>query len=110
MQSELEQLRDISVLVADTGSIDAIRTHRPVDCTTNPSLVLAAVSDPSLEPISAREIEAGRAAGHSPEQVSASLTVAIGAEIAPLVPGGCPPKWRRACRSTRTPLSRGRVR
>lgn len=87
MQSELDQLRDMSVLVADTGSIEAIRTHRPVDCTTNPSLVLAAASDPALEPIIARQIEAGRAAGHSPEQVSEALTVAIGAEIAPLVPG-----------------------
>lgn len=87
MQSELDQLRDMSVLVADTGSIDAIRTHRPVDCTTNPSLVLAAASDPALEPIIAREIATGRADGRSPEQISAALTVAIGAEIAPLVPG-----------------------
>ncbi|MCC5983484.1 MAG: transaldolase [Rhodobacteraceae bacterium] len=87
MQSALDHLREMSVLVADTGSIDAIRAHRPVDCTTNPSLVLAAASDPALEPVIAREIAAGRAAGHSPEQVSAALTVAIGAEIAPLVPG-----------------------
>lgn len=87
MQSALDHLREMSVLVADTGSIDAIRTHRPVDCTTNPSLVLAAASDPALEPVIAREIDTGRAAGHSPEQVSAALTVAIGAEIAPLVPG-----------------------
>ena len=87
MQSELDQLRDMSVLVADTGSIAAIRTHRPVDCTTNPSLVLAAASDPALEPVIARDIAAGRAAGHSPAQVSEALTVAIGAEIAPLVPG-----------------------
>ena len=37
--SKLQQLRDLSVVVADTGDYDAIKRLRPVDCTTNPTLV-----------------------------------------------------------------------
>lgn len=42
MPSKLDQLRQMSVVVADTGDIHAIKMYRPVDCTTNPSLVKAA--------------------------------------------------------------------
>ncbi|HEU4603688.1 MAG TPA: transaldolase family protein, partial [Steroidobacteraceae bacterium] len=44
MKSKLEQLREMTVVVADTGDIDAIRTWKPVDCTTNPTLLLKAVA------------------------------------------------------------------
>jgi len=40
--SKLETLRGMTQVVADTGDIDAIATHRPVDATTNPSLLLKA--------------------------------------------------------------------
>jgi transaldolase len=40
--NRLEQLRKMSVVVADTGDIDLIRQFRPEDCTTNPSLILKA--------------------------------------------------------------------
>ena len=36
----------MSLVVADTGEIESIRKFRPVDCTTNPSLVLKAVQNP----------------------------------------------------------------
>eukprot|EP01084_Bolivina_argentea_P040643 75075_1 len=42
--SELEQLSTMTVVVADTGDIEAIKKHKPTDSTTNPSLVLKALS------------------------------------------------------------------
>ncbi len=44
--SVLEQLREMTIVVADTGDIDSIRKHRPRDATTNPSLLLAAAQMP----------------------------------------------------------------
>ncbi len=44
--SALDQLREMTVVVADTGDIESIRKHRPQDATTNPSLLLAAAQLP----------------------------------------------------------------
>ncbi len=41
--SKLAQLRELSVVVADTGDYEAIKRLRPVDCTTNPTLVKKAL-------------------------------------------------------------------
>jgi len=43
MTSILEQLRDMTTVVADTGDIEAVARLKPVDCTTNPSIVLKAL-------------------------------------------------------------------
>jgi len=87
MPTVLDQLRKMTVVVADTGEIDAVKRLRPVDCTTNPSLVLGTLKDPASESLVAREIEAARAIGLSSEQVAGKLTVAVGAELTKLVPG-----------------------
>ncbi|WP_299815653.1 transaldolase [uncultured Roseibium sp.] len=87
MASVLEQLRNMTVVVADTGDVAAVKAFAPVDCTTNPSLVLGALKDPASEALIVREIETGRKNGLSPEQVTDVLTVAIGAELTTLVPG-----------------------
>jgi len=87
MASVLDQLREMTVVVADTGAVDAVKQYQPVDCTTNPSLVLAAITDPSSEELIAREIEKGRAEGKTAEQITDVLTVAVGAELTELVPG-----------------------
>ncbi len=87
MTSALEQLRSMTVVVADTGDVEAVKKYKPVDCTTNPSLVLAALSDPGSEELIATEIEAGRSAGKTAEQVCDALTVAAGARLAALIPG-----------------------
>ncbi|OWQ52098.1 transaldolase, partial [Stenotrophomonas maltophilia] len=44
--SRLSQLRDLSVVVADTGDVEAIKRLKPVDCTTNPTLVKKALDLP----------------------------------------------------------------
>lgn len=87
MTHSLDQLRDMTVVVADTGEVAAVKTYKPVDCTTNPSLVLGAFKDPASQELAIREIEKGKKAGKSAAEVTDTLTVAVGAELAALVPG-----------------------
>ena len=47
MKSILEQLSSMTVVVADTGDLDAIKKFQPRDATTNPSLILAAAKNPT---------------------------------------------------------------
>ena len=47
MKSTLEQLSLMTVVVADTGDLDAIKKFKPRDATTNPSLILAAAKNPN---------------------------------------------------------------
>lgn len=86
MTSQLEQLRQQSVVVADTGDIEAIARFKPIDATTNPSLLLKAASLPAY----ASHIEAAVAAARGDDKVGDAgdrLAVAIGSEILKLVPG-----------------------
>merc|ERR1712178_461804 len=46
--TQLERLRTMTSIVADTGDFDAIRASSPEDCTTNPSLLLAAAKMPKF--------------------------------------------------------------
>jgi transaldolase len=50
-QNLLEQLRNYTVVVADTGDIEAMEEFRPQDATTNPSLITAAAQMPQYQPI-----------------------------------------------------------
>ena len=59
MPSQLDSLRRASVVVADTGDIDAVAQWKPQDTTTNPSLLLAAAQDPRYQDVVRGEI--GRA-------------------------------------------------
>ena len=47
----LEQLRDMTIVVADTGDIQAIEKFTPRDATTNPSLITAAAQMPQYQSI-----------------------------------------------------------
>ena len=47
MASLLDQLSQMTVVVADTGDLEAIRKFTPRDATTNPSLILAAAQIPA---------------------------------------------------------------
>ena len=58
--SKLSQLRDLSVVVADTGDYEAIKRLKPVDCTTNPTLVKKALAQRGY-PGSPRRARANRA-------------------------------------------------
>ncbi|MEC7667936.1 MAG: transaldolase family protein, partial [Pseudomonadota bacterium] len=87
MANALDQLREMTVVVADTGNLEAVKKYQPVDCTTNPSVVLAARCDDASKERVQAEVEKGRAAGKTAEQITDTLTVAIGAELSKLVPG-----------------------
>ena len=85
--SKLDQLKQMTTVVADTGDVNAIRALKPHDCTTNPSLILKALQMPAFEEMVAKEIEAGRSAGKTPLEIADTLTVGVGVELAQLVPG-----------------------
>ncbi len=89
MTNKLEQLRTITDVVADTGDIDAIRQHTPLDATTNPSLLLAAAKMPNYAPlITAALAESQQADLESKVSAAADrLAVKIGREILDIIPG-----------------------
>ena len=89
--NQLDQLKAITKVVADTGDIDAIKRYQPVDATTNPSLILKVAALPQYENLLAQAIEYGREkSADKTEQAKYAcdyLTVAIGKEIQGVVPG-----------------------
>ncbi|MCC4588218.1 transaldolase [Xanthomonas sp. NCPPB 1067] len=90
--SKLAQLRDLSVVVADTGDFDAIKRLKPVDCTTNPTLVKKALDLPIYADLIERELAWGREHGGDDRnatinEVADRLTVGVGIKLAGLVPG-----------------------
>jgi transaldolase len=89
--SLLDSLKRYTVVVADTGDIDAIRLHRPQDATTNPSLLLKAAQQASYRHLvdgalaaAARVAPVGSA---RTEAFMDRLGVAFGREILALIPG-----------------------
>ncbi len=89
MTNQLESLRRHSVIVADTGDIDAIARFRPQDATTNPSLILKAAQDPRYQRIVQAAVAAAgaRLAADWDSTVLEHLFVGFGREILTLVPG-----------------------
>lgn len=91
MSSQLEQLKTMTTVVADTGDIEAIAKYQPVDATTNPSLLLKAVSNPSYQPYIDDAIKWAKQQSSDPQQqlidTCDKLAVNVGCEILKLVPG-----------------------
>ena len=91
MSSKLDQLRAMTVVVGDTGDIDAVRRLKPQDCTTNPSLVLKAVSTPAGKEILAEAVRwAGSLNANLNTRTIAAcdrVAVAIGTALTRIVPG-----------------------
>lgn len=89
--NQLDQLKAMTKVVADTGDIEAIKRYQPVDATTNPSLILKAAQLPQYKSLFNDALAYGREQSDSlPEQANAAcsfLTVAIGKEIQGVVPG-----------------------
>ena len=91
MTSKLEQLRQLSTVVADTGDLDAIERFKPEDATTNPSLLLKAAQLPRDRPLVDELLQRFKPdTGHDADSirgVALQLAVAVGREITQLVPG-----------------------
>ncbi|MDN3526516.1 transaldolase [Halomonas sabkhae] len=88
MTTRLDALREHSLVVADTGDLDAIRRYRPQDATTNPSLLLKAFDMPAYQDLIDRELAAVSGDGDAAvAEAIDRLAVAKGCEIAGLIPG-----------------------
>ncbi len=89
--NQLDQLRQMTTVVADTGDIDAIRAQVPTDATTNPSLLLKAAQQPEYKALVESAIAYGRKQVQSAEARTAAtmkkLAVNFGTEILKIVPG-----------------------
>ena len=94
MKSILEQLSSITVVVADTGDLDAIKKFQPRDATTNPSLILAAAKNPDYIKLIDQALESSRKS--LPDDISESeliketidqVSVFFGKEILNLISG-----------------------
>ena len=84
MTSKLEQLKQFTTVVADTGDLDAITRLKPVDATTNPSLLLKAAAMPGYTELLANAIahakgDVGLACDH--------FAVSVGSGILKVIPG-----------------------
>ena len=91
MTTQLDSLRSMTVVVADTGDIDAIKKYQPQDATTNPSLILSASALPQYAPLIDEAIAYAKAqsADKAQQLIDAEdkLAVNIGLEILKIVPG-----------------------
>ena len=84
MTSKLEQLKQYTTVVADTGDLDAIARLKPVDATTNPSLLLKAAALPRY----AEHLQASMSGCKGDIGLGCDLfAVAVGQEILKLIPG-----------------------
>ena len=91
MTSKLEQLRAMTTVVADTGDIEAVARIKPVDCTTNPSIVLKALGTDMFADAIEEAVKWGKGQNGSSEAVTEAvadrLAISVGAALAKLVPG-----------------------
>lgn len=83
MTNKLEQLKSMTDVVADTGEFEAIKRYKPLDATTNPSLLYKVAQLPEYEPM----IKEALAKGKSVEAACDILAVDVGTEILKYIPG-----------------------
>ncbi|MFL0803208.1 MAG: transaldolase [Agarilytica sp.] len=83
MSNKLEQLKQYSSVVADTGDIEAIKRYQPIDATTNPSLLYKAAQMEQYSGLVDSAIQSTDSVADASDQ----LAVAIGSEILKIVPG-----------------------
>ena len=93
-QNLLEQLRKFTVVVADTGDIEAMEKFRPQDATTNPSLITTAAQMPQYQSIvDSVLMDARKELGESADEQAVAnlafqrLAIAFGKKILAIVPG-----------------------
>ncbi|WP_288130995.1 transaldolase [Microbulbifer sp.] len=86
--NKLAQLKKRSLVVADTGDIEAIRRYQPEDATTNPSLLYKAAQLPQYQDhLKAAITWAEKQSGDVAQLAAMKLAVVIGNEILKIVPG-----------------------
>ena len=89
--SQLDELKRVTTVVADSGDIEAVRRFKPQDATTNPSLILKAAAIPHYQSLIDHAIQYAVAQGGNREtqiiNASDKLAVNIGLELLKHVPG-----------------------
>jgi transaldolase len=85
MTSSLDQLKQYTTVVADTGDFQQFIEFKPQDATTNPSLILKAVQKDDYKPLLEKTVKEHK--GKPMPQIIDNLLVAFGTEILKIVPG-----------------------
>lgn len=89
--SQLDQLKQFTRVVADTGDFESLRAYAPQDATTNPSLIFKAAQMPAYKPILERAVVDGRSSGATGQalldQIMDEVLILFGVEILKIVPG-----------------------
>ncbi len=83
--NSLDQLKQYTTVVADTGDFQSIAQFLPQDATTNPSLILKAVQKPEYQPLFAATVQAHK--GEPVGDIMNHVLVAFGSEILKIIPG-----------------------
>jgi len=83
--TQLDQLKQFTTVVADTGDFQAMRAYAPHDATTNPSLILKAVQKAEYRPLLEQAVRDARS--DSVEDIIDAVLVAFGCEILSIIPG-----------------------
>jgi transaldolase len=83
--NQLEQLKQYTTVVADTGDFQSMQAYTPRDATTNPSLILKAVQKPEYQPLLAQAVTQN--AGKSTDAIIDQLLISFGVKILEIVPG-----------------------
>ncbi|XP_071531203.1 transaldolase isoform X2 [Panulirus ornatus] len=90
MATSLDQLKEMTVVVADTGDFETMKKYKPTDATTNPSLILQAANMPQYASLIDEAVEYGKNSKNKDDQATEAmdkLFVLFGCEILGIVPG-----------------------
>ena len=91
MKDKLTQLKEMTVVVADTGDIDSIRQYQPEDATTNPSLIFAAAQMEQYSHLVDEAVNFGTQSKSTGQELLDTildrLAINFGKEILKIVPG-----------------------
>ena len=83
--NQLDQLKQFTTVVADTGDFKQLAQYAPRDATTNPSLLLKAVRKPEYAPLLEQTVAAHKSEPN--DAIADELLVRFGVEILKIVPG-----------------------
>src|SRR6186713_204292 len=91
MITQLDQLKQFTKVVADTGDFESMKAYQPQDATTNPSLILAAASKPEYAHLVEKAVTDRKSSALTGakqlDDVMDHILVNFGAEILKIVPG-----------------------
>ncbi|MBC3883309.1 transaldolase [Undibacterium sp. LX40W] len=83
--NQLDQLKQYTTVVADTGDFQSMQAYTPRDATTNPSLILKAVQKPEYQPLLEQAVAANK--DKSTDAIIDQLLISFGLKILDIVPG-----------------------